>query len=281
MRVSISVTNYSWSGDLTRHLDAVARCADEAGIDTMWVADHLLQVDPFAVPAHTEHLEALTTLGYLAARTERVRLGTMVACVTFRPPAMLIKAVSSLAVLSGGRAWFGVGAGHQADEARAMGLPFPPTAQRFEELRETLDLARQMWAGEDTPFHGRHLHLEHPVNSPNPERRPRILIGGTGEQKTLPLVARYADACNVFDIPDGGQTVRHKLAVLARHCAEAGRPYEEIEKTISTRLLPDETGPAFAQRCAAFADLGIDHVIVITAGPWTPDAVRTAGQAAA
>jgi F420-dependent oxidoreductase-like protein len=276
MRVSISVTNYSWSGDLTKHLDAVARTADESGIDTMWVADHLLQVDPSADPAHTEHLEALTTLGYLAARTERVRLGTMVACVTFRPPAMLIKATSSLAVLSGGRAWFGIGAGHQADEAQAMGLPFPPTAQRFEQLRETLDLARQMWAGDDTPFHGRHLHLENPVNSPNPAQRPKILIGGTGEKKTLPLVARYADACNVFDIPDDGRTVRHKLAVLARHCADAGRPYDEIEKTISTRLLPDETGPAFARRCAAFADLGIDHVIAITAGPWTPEAVRTA-----
>lgn len=280
MRISISVTNYSWAGDLTKHLDAVARAADESGIDTMWVADHLLQVDPFTDPAHTEHLEALTTLGYLAARTERVRLGTMVACVTFRPPAMLIKATSSLAVLSGGRAWFGIGAGHQADEARAMGLPFPPTAQRFEQLRETLDLARQMWAGDDAPFHGRQLHLEHPVNSPNPAQRPRILIGGTGEQKTLPLVARYADACNVFDIPDGGQTVRHKLAVLAEHCADAGRPYDQIEKTISTRLLPDETGPVFAERCAAFADLGIDHVIAITAGPWTPDAVRIAGQAA-
>lgn len=281
MRVSISVTNYSWPGELAAHLDAVARTADETGIDTVWVADHLLQVDPFAAAEQTEHLEALTTLGFLAARTERVRLGTMVACVTFRPPAMLIKAISTLAVLSGGRAWFGVGAGHQADEARAMGLAFPPTAQRFEYLRDTLVLARRMWAGEDEPFHGKHFSLEHPVSSPNPERAPRILVGGTGERRTLPLVARYADACNVFDIPDGGQTVRHKLAVLAEQCAAVDRPYEEVEKTISTRLLPDESGPAFARRCAAFADLGIDHVIVITAGPWTPDAVRTAAYAAA
>jgi alkanesulfonate monooxygenase SsuD/methylene tetrahydromethanopterin reductase-like flavin-dependent oxidoreductase (luciferase family) len=274
MRVSISVTNYSWTGEPAKHLDAIARTADETGIDTLWVADHLLQVDPTADPSDTEHLEALTTLGFLAARTERVRLGTMVACATFRPPAVLVKAISTLAVLTGGRAWFGVGAGHQADEARAMGLPFPATAQRFEYLADTLRLARQMWAGDDSPFEGKQVRLEHPLNSPNPSTRPRILVGGTGERRTLPLVARYADACNVFDIPDGGATVRHKLAVLADLCAAVGRPYEEIEKTIGTRLLAGESGAAFAERCAKFADLGIDHVIAITQGPWTPEAVR-------
>lgn len=280
MRVSISVTNYSWSGDLAKHLDTIARTADETGVDTVWVADHLLQADPFADAAHTEHLEALTTLGFLAARTERVRLGTMVACATFRPPAMLIKAVSTLAVLTGGRAWFGVGAGHQADEARAMGLPFPATARRFEQLEETLRLAGQMWAGDEKPFVGKHFRLDHPVNSPNPAIRPRVLVGGTGERRTLPLVARYADACNVFDIPDGGVTVRHKLEVLAGLCAAAGRPYEEIEKTISTRLLPGESGPEFAARCARFTDLGVEHVVVITKGPWTQEGVRTASMAA-
>lgn len=280
MRVSISVTNYSWPDGPGKHLDAVARTADETGIDTLWVADHLLQVDPFADPAHTEHLEALTTLGFLAARTERVRLGAMVASVMMRPPAVLIKAISTLAVLSGGRAWFGIGAGHQADEARAMGLPFPATAQRFERLEETLRLARQMWAGDESPFEGRHYRLERPANSPNPTTRPRILVGGTGERRTLPLVAKYADACNVFDIPDGGATVRHKFGVLARLCQAEGRPYDEIEKTISTRLAPGESGEAFAERCAALADLGIDHVTVITKGPWTPEAVRTASHAA-
>jgi alkanesulfonate monooxygenase SsuD/methylene tetrahydromethanopterin reductase-like flavin-dependent oxidoreductase (luciferase family) len=278
MRVSISVTNYSWTGEPAEHLDAIARTADETGIDTLWVADHLLQVDPTADPAHTEHLEALTTLGFLAARTERVRLGTMVACVTFRPPAVLVKAVGTLAVLSGGRAWFGVGAGHQADEAHAMGLPFPATAQRFEYLEDTLLLAHRMWAGDESPFQGKQIRLQHPVSSPNPPVRPRILVGGTGERRTLPLVARYADACNVFDIPDGGATVRHKLAVLADLCDAAGRPYDEIEKTISTRLLPDESGDAFAERCSQFADLGVDHVIVITRGPWTTAGVRAVSQ---
>jgi F420-dependent oxidoreductase-like protein len=275
MKISISVTNYSWPGGPAKHLGRIAEVADETGIDTVWVADHLLQVDPFADPAHTEHLEALTTLGYLAARTERVRLGTMVAGVTFRPPAVLIKSVSTLDALSGGRAWLGVGTGHQDREARAMGLPFPPVAQRFEQLEETLQLAHRMWSGDESPFEGRHFQLDHPLDSPRPAVRPRILVGGMGERKTLRLVARYADACNLFDIPDGGKTVRHKLAVLAEHCAAAGRPFGEIEKTISTRLEPGETADEFARRCAAFADLGFDHVSVITHGPWTEEAVRT------
>jgi F420-dependent oxidoreductase-like protein len=275
MKISISVTNYSWPDGAAKHLGRIAEVADETGIDTVWVADHLLQVDPFADPAHTEHLEALTTLGYLAARTERVRLGTMVAGVTFRPPAVLIKAVSTLDALSGGRSWLGVGTGHQDAEARAMGLPFPPVAQRFEQLEETLRLAHRMWSGDESPFEGRHFQLEHPVDSPRPAVRPRILVGGMGERKTLRLVAQYADACNLFDIPDGGKTVRHKLAVLAEHCEAAGRPFDEIEKTIGTRLEPGETADEFARRCAGFAELGFDHVGVITHGPWTEDAVRT------
>jgi len=283
MRVSISVTNYSWPGgaaSIRTNLSRVARVADEAGVDTVWVADHLLQADPFADPAHTEHLEAVTTLGFLAARTERVRLGAMVSAVTFRLPAVLIKAISTLDVLSGGRAWFGIGAGHHAGEARDMGLPFGPVAERFERLEETLRLAHQMWSGDESAFEGRHYQLAHPVDSPHPVQRPRILVGGTGERKTLRLVARYADACNVFDIPDGGKTVRHKLSVLADHCAAIGRPYEEIETTISTRIEPGESADEFARRCVELANLGLDHVVVITRGPWTEDAVRTVGDAA-
>jgi len=280
MRMSISVTNYSWrDGSLGGHLAGIAGAADESGVDTVWVADHLIQADPFADPTHTEHLEALTTLGYLAARTSRVRLGTMVAGVTFRPAAVLIKSVSTLDALSGGRAWLGLGAGHHDAEARDMGLPYGPTAERFERLEETLRLAHQMWSGDESPFEGRHLRLAHPLDSPRPAVRPRILVGGAGEKKTLRLVARYADACNLFDIPDGGRTVRHKLSVLADHCAAAGRPPDEIEKTISTALAPGETADGLAARCAGLADLGIDHVCLISRGPWTVDAVRTVGAA--
>jgi len=277
VRVSITITNYSWPGGppaLGGELAAVAAAADEAGVDTVWVADHVLQADPTA-GADTEMLEACTTLGFVAARTERVRLGTMVAAATFRPPSLLVKAVTTLDVLSGGRAWFGVGAGYQEAEARAMDLPLPPTAERFEHLEDTLRLAHHLWSGDTAPFDGTHAHLAAPVDSPPPITAPHppILVGGTGERRTLPLVARYADACNVFDIPDGGETVRRKLAVLADHCAAAGRPYEAVEKTLSTRFDPARPVAEFVAHCRETAGWGIQHVVVLTPGRWTPDTV--------
>jgi F420-dependent oxidoreductase-like protein len=284
MRVSINMTNYSWpagpkalGAELTRLLEA----AERAGVDTVWVADHLLQADPTAAPDQTEMYEAYTLLGYAAARTERVRLGTMVAAVALRPPALLVKAVTTLDVLSGGRAWLGIGAGYHADEAEALGLPLPPTAERFERLEETLQVATRMWSGNQAPFQGRHYRLGRPVDSPGPAQRPHppILVGGAGERRTLRLVAQYADACNLFDIPDGGKTIRRKLAVLAQHCERVGRPYAEIEKTISTRLEPGEPPDHFAERCAALAALGIEHAVVITSGHWTQDTVTTLGRA--
>jgi F420-dependent oxidoreductase-like protein len=282
VRLSLNITNYTWpDGDpLAVQLARVARAADHAGLDTAWVSDHLIQADPNSAP-DSEMLEAYTTLGFLAAQTERIRLGTMVTAVTYRPPGLLVKAVTTVDVLSGGRAWFGVGAGYLEDEARALGLPLPPAAERFDRLEETLRLAVQMWSGDDSAFQGKYLRLERPVNSPNSVRRPHppILIGGAGERRTLPLVAKYADACNLFDIPDGGRTVTRKLAVLAEHCEAIGRPYDEIEKTLSTRLAPTESPDAFVERCAAFAPLGIAHVVVLTAGPWSEDAVTRLGEA--
>ena len=266
MRISISVTNYDGAD-----LREIARAADEAGVDTLWVTDHLIQADPHASPDGAM-LEACTTLGYLAAVSERVRLGAMVSPVTFREPALLVKAVTKLDVLSGGRAWLGIGAGYQQDEAAALGLPLPPTADRFERLDETLRIALAMWAGDQQPIHGAHYQLTHPTCYPPPATRPHppILIGGTGEKHTLRLVAQYGDACNLFDIPDGGRTVRHKLDVLAHHCERIGRPYADIEKTISTRLDPAAGPAAFADQCSKLAALGIDHAVVITNGPWTP-----------
>lgn len=276
MRVSISVTNYSWSGGPERlglELTELARAADEAGVDTLWVVDHLLQSDPNAAADQRDMLEAYTTLGFLAAKTERLRLGAMVSPVTLRSPALLVKAVTTLDVLSGGRAWFGVGAGYLEQEAAAMGFDLPAVAERFERFEETLRIAQQMWAGDPSPFHGTHNRLERPENVPLPVRRPHppVMIGGTGARRTLRLVAQYADACNVFDIPDGGQTVRHNLDVLAGHCADVGRRYEDIEKTMGTRVEAGETSDEFAQRCVAAAELGIEHMVVITAGPWTQD----------
>jgi F420-dependent oxidoreductase-like protein len=278
VRLSLSITNYSWTegpAGLATALAHIVETADRGGLDTVWLADHLIQADPTSVP-DSEMLEAYTTLGFLVAHTQRVRLGTMVTGVTFRPPSLLIKAVTTLDVLSGGRAWLGVGAGYHEDEARAMDLPLPPVGERFERLEETLQLAAQMWRDDRSPFAGRHYRLERPVNNPLPITKPHppILIGGMGERKTLRLVARYANACNLFDIPDEGKTIRHKLDVLARHCDAVGRPYQEIEKTVSTRLEPGESPDKFAQRCAALAALGLEHAVVITAGPWSESAVR-------
>jgi F420-dependent oxidoreductase-like protein len=284
VRTSISITNYSCEGGTAAtaaYLRDIAHAADESGIDTIWVADHLLQADPAA-----EHddpmLEAYTTLGYLAAASARVRLGAMVTPVTFRPPAVLLKAVTTLDVLSGGRAWLGVGAGYEGEEARDMGLPLPPLGERFEHLEDTLRLAHQMRAGDDTPFHGHRNTLEHPLNHPQPMARPHlpIMVGGTGERRTLRLAARFADACNLFDIPDGGVTVRHKLDVLRRHLRDVDRPPAEVEVTISTALSPGEDAAGFRDRCTAIAELGIDHVVVITRGlPWDERAVATVAAA--
>jgi F420-dependent oxidoreductase-like protein len=279
MRLSLSITDYSWSHgarDLGAHIAHVVRVADEAGLDTVWVPDHLIQADPMSTPDGAM-LEAYTTLGFLAAQSGRVRLGTMVSAATYRSPALLVKAVTTLDVLSGGRAWLGIGAGYHEEEARSMGLSLPPNAERCERLEETLRLALQMWAGDDAPFEGAHYRLERPVGSPLPASHPRppILIGGMGERRTLPLVARYADACNLFDIPDGGATITRKLAVLAEHCSAIDRRYEDIEKTVSTRLGSGESTRAFVERCRALAALGIEHAVVITAGPWSDDALAS------
>jgi F420-dependent oxidoreductase-like protein len=281
MRISISVTNFSWPADgrtgLVRSLAATARAAEAAGVDTLWVADHILQADP-ASDVHEPMLAAYTTLGYLAGQTERVRLGTLVTAATFRAPALLIKQVTTLDVLSGGRAWLGIGAGYNRDEGRAMGVPVPETAERYEVLQDVLEIAERLWSGDESPYEGRRTRLERPIGSPQPVTAPRppLLIGGTGERRTLRLVAEHADACNLYDLPDGGALVRRQLDVLARHCADVGRPYDQIERTITTALQPGEVPAHFIGRCRALEDLGMQHVIVITRGaPWTGSGLDT------
>jgi F420-dependent oxidoreductase-like protein len=281
MRISISVTNFSWpagpDGGLVRSLAATARAAEAAGVDTLWVADHILQADP-ASDVHEPMLEAYTTLGYLAGQTERVRLGTLVTAATFRAPALLIKQVTTLDVLSGGRAWLGIGAGYNTEEGRAMGVPVPGTAERYEVLQDVLEIAERLWSGDESPYKGRRTGLERPIGSPRPVTAPRppVLIGGTGERRTLRLVAEYADACNLYDLPDGDGLVRRQLDVLARHCADVGRPYDQIERTITTALQPGETPGHFVDRCRALEDLGMQHVVVITRGaPWTESGLDT------
>ncbi|HEY6646633.1 MAG TPA: TIGR03560 family F420-dependent LLM class oxidoreductase [Mycobacterium sp.] len=265
MKLSVSVTNYSWSDSIRDRLTTLAGVLDDTVVETLWVADHLLQADP-ASQLDEPMLEAYTTLGYLAAATSRIRLGTMVTAATFRAPALLIKAVTSLDVLSAGRAWLGIGAGYNGDEARAMGLFLPDTAERFTRMTELLRLARQMWNGDETPFRGEYLDLEHPVGSPRPVTTLPVLIGGTGERRTLRLVAEYGDACNLFDVSDGGTAIRRQLSVLDRHCADVGRPPEEIERTVTTALQDGEGPGQLVERCQKLADLGIQHVVVIARG---------------
>jgi F420-dependent oxidoreductase-like protein len=283
VKLSINLTNYSWSDSgVVGGLADLASAADETGLDTVWVTDHLLQADPSS-SFEAEMLEAYTTLGYLAARTARVRLGAMVSPVTYRAPSLLIKQVTTLDVVSNGRAWLGIGAGYQEEEAQALGLSLPPIGQRFEALEETLLLAKRMWRGETTPFVGRHYRLDRPISSPRPTTHPHppILIGGTGERKTLRLVAEHGDACNVFDIPDGGVTIRRKLDVLADHCRRVGRRFGEIEKTASTRLDRDESSESFTKRLLSLAELGIEHAVVITDHAFVDADLATLARAAA
>ncbi len=281
MKISISVTNYSWAvggASLASHLDTIATAAEGAGVDTLWVADHLVQADPSA-SLDEPMLEAYTTLGYLAARTSRLNLGTMVTWAGIRPAALLVKAVTTLDALSGGRTWLGLGAGYRGDEAKMMGLPFGSPRERFEVVEETIELAKQMWSGDESEFCGRQIHVQRPISHPQPITLPRILIGGMGEKRTLPLVARHADACNLFDIPDEGRTIQHKLAVLAGACHEVGRDPAEIEATVSARLEPSEPVSSLVDRCRLFCDWGIDHVVLITPGPWDSTRVATVGGA--
>jgi F420-dependent oxidoreductase-like protein len=206
----------------------VARTADDAGFDFIAVMDHFFQIGVIGPPEH-EMLEAYTTLGYLAACTSRATLVTLVTGVIYRQPAILAKIVTTLDVLSGGRAWLGIGAAWNEEESRGLGIPFPPVAERFERLEETLQICLQMWSGDETPYQGKYYQLERPLNVPQALSRPHpsIMIGGSGEKKTLRFVAKYAQACNLFPGPD----LARKLDVLRAHCDAEGRDYDEIEKT--------------------------------------------------
>ena len=242
MRLGLHISDFTWPDGPARLgpvLGEIASAADGAGFDRISVMDHLWQISMLGPPEH-EMLEAYTTLGFLAAHTRRAKLLTLVTGVVYRDPGMLAKTVTTLDVLSGGRAMLGIGAAWNEEEARGLGLLFPPTAERFERLEEALRICRQMFAGDETPFEGTHYRLGRPLNVPAPLSRPRppILIGGGGEKKTLRLVAQYADACNLF----AGVDHAHKFDVLRRHCADVGRDFDEIEKTVTYNFDLGENG---------------------------------------
>ena len=232
MKLGLHIANFTWpegAPKLATTFAEIATAADEAGFDRISVMDHLWQIGPIGPPEEAM-LEAYTALGFLAGHTRRAKLLTLVTGVVYRDPGLLAKAVTTLDVLSGGRAMLGIGAAWNEEESRGLGLLFPPTAERFERLEEALRICRQMFDGDETALEGRHYRLGRPLNSPGPLSRPRppILIGGGGEKKTLRLVAQYADACNLFPVPD----LERKLDVLRAHCDAVGRDYDEIEKTV-------------------------------------------------
>ena len=231
MRLGLHISNFTWpqgAPRLAAVLADVASAADEAGFERISVMDHLWQIGVIGPPEH-EMLEAYTALGFLAAHTRTAKLLTLVTGVVYREPGLLAKAVTTLDVLSGGRAILGIGAAWNEDESKGLGLLFPPTRERFERLEEALRICRQMFDGDETPFQGKHYRLDRLLNSPAPlSPHLPILIGGGGEKKTLLLVAKYADACNLFPVPD----VQRKLDVLKQHCDSVGRDYDEIQKTV-------------------------------------------------
>jgi F420-dependent oxidoreductase-like protein len=232
VKLGLHICDFTWPegpAHLGPALAGVAAAADGAGFDRISVMDHLWQIQMIGPPEH-EMLEAYTTLGFLAAHTSRAKLLTLVTGVVYRDPGLVAKMISTLDVLSGGRAMLGIGAAWNADEARGLGLLFPPTAERFERLEEALQVCLRMWSSDESPYEGRHYRLERPLDSPAPMQKPHppILIGGSGEKKTLRFVARYAQACNLFPGPD----LERKLDVLREHCEREGRSYDDIEKTV-------------------------------------------------
>jgi F420-dependent oxidoreductase-like protein len=259
VKLGLHLSDFTWPGgppQLAQQLNRIAQSADAAGFDRLSVMDHFFQISVIGPPEH-EMLEAYTTLGFLAAHTSRVKLLALVTGVVYREPGLLAKAVTTLDVLSGGRAMLGVGAAWNEEEARALGFPFPPLGERFERLEEALQIMQRMWSEDDDPYQGRHHHLQRTLNSPQSLQRPHppILIGGSGERKTLRLVAKYGDACNLFRGPD----LVHKLDVLREHCEREGRDYDEIEKTVLYNFDLGENGERVATVIAELrqlADIG-------------------------
>jgi F420-dependent oxidoreductase-like protein len=273
MKIGLQIPNFTWPGgprEIHSKLAEIARTADEVGFSSLWVMDHFFQIgrpnNPSGLgPAEDEMLEGYSTLSYLAGFTQKVTLGTLVTGVVYRHPGILIKTVTTLDVLSGGRAYLGIGAAWNEREAHGLGVPFPPVKERFERLEETLQIAGQMWSANNGSCGGKYYQLAETLCSPQPLSKPHppILIGGMGEKRTLRLVAQYADACNLF-LSMGLDVVRSKLSVLKKHCETLGRDYAEIEKTtLSTvHLANDKMSVSdVIGQCRDLASIGIQHAI--------------------
>jgi F420-dependent oxidoreductase-like protein len=270
MELGIHYANFTHPGGpeaIGPRLAATARAAEDGGCSTFTLMDHWFQMESFAT-AQDPMLEGYTSLGFLAGQTQTMKLSLLVTGVTYRHPGLLAKIVTTLDVLSGGRAQLGIGAAWYEREHKGLGVPFPPISERFERLEEALQICQQMWSDDDGPYEGKHYQLAETICSPRPIQQPapKILVGGSGERKTLKLVARYADACNLF-APDPA-TVAHKLDVLARHCETEGRDRAAIATTILAFGNPLDDVDAFISSMEGFAELGVSLVEVM---PPTPD----------
>ncbi|MDH3260417.1 MAG: LLM class F420-dependent oxidoreductase [Acidimicrobiia bacterium] len=276
MNLGFHVASFSWEQEPARMgatLADVATAAEGVGASALSVMDHFFQLPGLGGPSEPM-LEGYTTLGYVAGITSKIHLHLMVGGVTYRHPGLLPKTITTLDIVSGGRAGFGIGAAWHDREHVGLGVPFPSTSERFERLEETLQIAKQIWSDDDGPFDGKHYQLAETIDVPGPVQKPHppIMVGGGGEKKTLRLVARYADACNLATGPGartGPPEIAHKLRVLEGHCEAEGIDYDRIEKTIMYLGGPaatDEARAAFVEEMRAYADLGIDRVMVIPPG---------------
>jgi F420-dependent oxidoreductase-like protein len=273
VKLGLQITAFDWPGGpeaIGPTLARIVRQADDVGFDSIWVMDHFFQIRSVG-PEEDPMLEGWTTLGFMAAHTSRARLGLMVGGVHYRAPGLWVKAATTLDVLSGGRAWLGIGAAWNERESRALGFPFPPLADRFEMLEETLRISHEMFEGErgtEAAFTGRQYQATRLMNSPQSISRPRvpIMVGGGGEKKTLRLVAQYADACNVFGNPEG---IARKYEILRGHCAAVGRDPDEIERSTLQNIDPilpggggRESVDRIVDRFGDLADAGAQHIII-------------------
>jgi F420-dependent oxidoreductase-like protein len=268
MNLDLHVSRFDWADGpaaIGPGVARLARTAEEAGVRTLSFMDHYFQMDRMA-PAEDPMLEGYTALGFVAGVTQRLRLRLLVTGVTYRHPGLLAKIVTTLDVLSGGRAELGLGAAWYEREHRGLGVPFPPLRERFERFEEALQICLQMWSDDNGRFDGKHYQLAETLCSPAPvsSPRPRIMIGGGGERKTLRLVAQYADACNVFGPPE---QVAHKVEVLRRHCDTVGRDIREIEVTAMLIAPADSTVDEVLRSAEAYAAVGVATVMASAVGP--------------
>ena len=275
-RLGLQIPNFTFPGvadaDLFETIAGIAITADNHGFDSLWVMDHLYQIEVVG-PREHPMLEAYTLLGALAARTSEIALGTMVTGVTYRNPALLAKIVTTLDIISSGRAILGIGAAWNDDEHAGYGYDFPTAKERLDRLEEALQIIPAMFTEEAPSFEGRHYRIRDVLNNPKPVRgRIPVLIGGGGEKRTLRLVAQYGDACNLFGGPDD---VRHKLDVLERHCADVGRDPAEITKTVL--LTVGDPGKA-ADKIPAYTAVGVDGVVINLPDVSDLDKLATTGE---